>query len=119
VLGELQDQTASSFDEVVKNRAALPDPLNVAFPAGCGALGKMLGRLDRAIRFARWRHENDVLAREVVLRVLGRTPKDGEASEKVTLTGKLLDLQATVQAAKPVSDALIQSSRLEQHLKAR
>jgi hypothetical protein len=51
--------------------------------------------------------------------VLGRVPKEGETSEKMTLAGKLLDIEATVKAAQPVSDALVQCGRLKEHLKAR
>lgn len=51
--------------------------------------------------------------------VLGRMPKEGEPNEGLTLTGKLLDLEATVKAVKPVSDALVQCGRLRQYLKAR
>jgi hypothetical protein len=119
VLGDLKAQTASTFDEVSKASAALAAPIEIALPNGCGTLGKTLKRLDCAIRFARWRQGNDTLAREIVMRVLGRAPKEGEPSEKSTLTGKLLDLEATVKAAKPVSDALEQCGRLKQHLKAR
>jgi AAA domain len=119
VLSDLKTQTASAFDDVVKNCAALANPVEIAFPNGCDTLGETLKRLDCAIRFARWQQGNDTLAREIVMRVLGRAPKEGEPSEKVTLTGKLLDLEATVKAAKPVSDALVQCGRLKQHLKAR
>jgi hypothetical protein len=119
VLGDLKAQTASAFDEVVKDRAVLADPAEITLPNGCGTLGETLKRLDCAIRFARWRGGNDTLAREIVMRVLGRAPKEGEPSERVTLTGKLLDLEGTVKAAKPVSDALLQCGRLKQHLKAR
>ena len=61
---------------------------------GCDVLGETLKRLDCAIRFARWRQGNDTLARDILARVLGRMPKAGEPSEKVTLIGKLLDLEA-------------------------
>ncbi len=119
VLGDLKAQTAATFDVVVKDRAALAEPAEIALPKGCDALGQTLKRLDRAIRFARWRQGNDALAREIFMRVLGRAPKEGEKSEKVTLTGKLLDLEATVKAARPVSDALVQCGRLTQHLRTR
>ena len=99
--------------------AAFSPPAEIALPNGCDTLGETLKRLDCAIRFARWRQGNDTLAREIVTRVLGRAPKEGEPSERVTLTGKLLDLETTVKAAKPVSDALVQCGRLKQHLKAR
>ena len=119
VLAELKTLTASDFDSTVAQRAELAEPAAIALPAACGALGEALKRLDCAIRFARWRQENDALAREVVARVLGRALKDEEPAEKLTLTGKLLDLDATVKAAKPVSDAMLQCGRLKQHLAAR
>ncbi len=119
VLAELRTQAASAFDEAIKDRAALAEPVEITLPKGCDALGKALKRLDCAIRFARWRQGNDTLAREILVRVLGGMPKGGEPSETITLTGKLLDLQATVKAAQPISDALVQCGRLKQHLKAR
>jgi hypothetical protein len=119
VLGDLKTQTASAFDDVIKDRAPLAEPTDISLPNGCDELGVTLKRLDRAIRFARWRHGNDMLANNIVAGVLGRIPKAGEPNEKVTLTGKLLDLEATVKAARPVSDALVQCGRLKQHLKAR
>jgi len=119
VLGDLKAQTASTFDEVVQVRKALAYPAEIALPKGCDTLGKTLMRLDCAVRFARWRQGNDALAREIVTRVLGHVPKEGESREKVTLIGKLLDLETTVKAARPISDALVQCDRLKQHLKAR
>lgn len=119
VLGELRTQTASAFDEAVKDRAALAEPAEITLPKGCDALNEALKRLDCAIRFARWRQGNDTLAREILAHVLGRVPKEGEPSEKITLTGKLLDLEAMVKAAQPVSDALVQCGRLKEHLKTR
>jgi hypothetical protein len=119
VLEHLRAQTAFTFDEVVKNRAPLADPAEIVLPRGCDTLGETSKRLDRAIRFARWQHGNDAQAREIVTRVLGLAPKEGEPSEKATLTGKLLNLEATVKSAKPVSDALVQCGRLTRHLKAR
>ena len=119
VLGDLKTQTASSFDGVVKDRAALAEPTQITLPKGCDALGEALKRLDCAIRFARWRQGNETLVRDILACVLGRVPKEGEPSEKITLTGKLLNLEATVKAAQPVSDALVQCGRLKGHLKAR
>ncbi len=119
VLGDLKTQTASAFDDVVKVCTALAKPAEIALPTGCDVLGEALKRLDSALRFARWRQANDTLARDIVTRVLGRIPKADEPNEKVTLTGKMLDLESTVKAAKPVSDALGQCGRLKQHLKTR
>ena len=119
VLGELKLQTASTFDEVTKTRTHLTDPTQIILPEGCYSLSESLKRLDCAVRFSRWRRNNDQLAREIATEVLGRPHKDNEAAEATTLTGKLLNLQTTVQAAKPISDALVQCHRLTQHLRDR
>lgn len=119
VLGDLRLQTASAFDQVVEDRVALADPTAVVLPKGCEVLQNCLQRVDRAARFARWRQGNDILAKEIVERVLGRMPKAGEPGEKLSLVGKLLDLQATVKAALPISDAITQCGRLKQQLKVR
>jgi hypothetical protein len=118
-LMDVKTQTASALDETVRAHAALADPIEIALPAMCDKLDEMLRRLDRAIRFARWRQGNDTLVRDIAVRVLGRVPKGGEPSEKATLSGKLLELDATVKAAKPISDALVQCNRLKKHLKSR
>lgn len=119
VLSELKTKTASDFDGIVAQRTEMAPPTPVTLPSACNALGEALERLDRANRFARWRQENDALAREIVFRILGRTPRDNELAEKQTLTGKLLELDATVKAAKPISDAILFCGRLKQHLSAR
>ena len=118
-LMDVKTQTASALDETVRAHAALADPIEIALPAMCDKLDEMLRRLDRAIRFARWRQGNDTLVRDIAVRVLGRVPKGGEPSEKATLSGKLLELDATVKAAEPISDALVQCDRLKKHLKSR
>lgn len=119
ILGELKSATALDLDSVFENRAELDDPIAIALPAECGDLQLALERLDRAIRFARWRQNNDGLAKDVLTRVLGRIPKEGETAEKLTLTGKLLELQSIVKAAEPISDALTQCGRLSKHLMMR
>jgi hypothetical protein len=119
VLRELKLQTASDFDEIVKNRAALPEPTEIVLPEGCYSLSETLKRLDCAIRFSRWRQSNDTLVRDIVSKVLGRSARENDAKEITTLTGKLLHLQTTVQDAKPISDAIMLCDRLRQHLKER
>jgi hypothetical protein len=119
VLSELKGQIAVSFDEVTKDRTAISAPTEILLPAGCVNLAATLKRLDCAIQFARWRQGNDELAHKIVAGVLGRSPKEGEPREKVTLTGKLLDLEATVKGARPISDALVQCERLKLQLKNR
>jgi hypothetical protein len=119
VLSDLKSQTAAMFDDVVKDCAGLAEPAKITLPMGCSTLGKALRRLDCALRFARWRQSNDWLVRKIQTRVLGREPKEGEPSETFTLTGKLLALEATVRAAQPLSDALVQCGRLTESLKGR
>jgi hypothetical protein len=119
VLSPLKKETAKAFDVAVANRAALADvtPINLALE--CTELKLALMRLDRALRFARWRQANDALARTIVETVIGRRPKDDEAAEKETLTGKLLDLEATVKSAKPLTDALELCGRLSGQINQR
>lgn len=119
VLKALKDQAASAFGEAVKDRAELAKSTKITLPDGCKMLGEVLGRLDCAIRFARWRQGNDTLVHSIITNVLGRAPKENESKEKITLTGKLYDLEATVNAAQPVSDTLVQCGRLKVHLSAR
>jgi energy-coupling factor transporter ATP-binding protein EcfA2 len=119
VLKVLKEQTASAFDEAVKGRTELVESIKIMLPNGCEMLGKVLNRLDCAIRFARWRQVNDTLVHSIITNVLGRAPKEDESREKITLTGKLYDLEATVNAAQPVSDVLVQCGRLKVHLNAR
>lgn len=119
VLGDLKNQTAAAFDDAAKDRAELAEPTEIKLPKGCDELGEALRRLDCAIRFARWRHENNPMVVDIFERVLGRVAKAGEPTAKKTLRGMLVDLQATVKAAQPVSDALDQTGRLKQHLNAR
>lgn len=119
VLAELKTETAVAFDSTVAQRSNLTKATDIALPPNCDDLGQGLKRLDLALRFARWRQENDALAREILDRVLGSLPKKGEPAEKVTLAGKLLDLDTTVRGAKPISDALLQCGRLKDQLKAR
>jgi hypothetical protein len=82
-------------------------------------LADALNRLDLALRFARWRQSNEAFAREIFERVLGRKRKDGEPSEKVTLIGKLLELDATVKGAEPITKALVKCIRLKDEIKRR
>lgn len=119
ILSELKAHAATVFDGVVKDLTELADTMDISLPKECDALCEMLKKLEHAIRFARWGQENDMLVREIVAQVLGQVPKDGESNEKITLTGKLLDLETTVKAAQPITDALTQCNRLKSNLKTR
>lgn len=119
VLRDLKERTSCEFDEVAARRIPLAEPADITLPEGCILLNTALKRLDQAVRSAQWRQANDAFAREIFVRVLGRPPKGDEPAEKSTLTGKLFALEAIVKSAKPVSDALDQCGRLQQHLRLR
>jgi hypothetical protein len=118
-LAELRIETANAFDDAVRPRPDLADAMLISLPGNCALLTKALTRLEVALRFARWRQGNEAFARQVFEGVLGRSPKDGEASEKVTLMGKLLELDATVKGAEPITKALAKCVRLKDEIKRR
>ncbi|MER9541693.1 AAA family ATPase [Mesorhizobium sp. M0437] len=115
----LKSETAKAFDEVVKQSPDLPAATPISLPATCAALTEGLKRLDLALRFARWRQENEVFARQVFENVVGRRRKTGELPEKVTLMGKLLELDVTVKGAEPITKALAKCTRLKDEIKLR
>lgn len=113
VLKVLAAETAATFDAAVAGRADLQKPTEIAVPPGTDELKGALERVERAVRFARWRQGNEVLARKIVTEVLGRVPKEGEQIALGTLTGKLLVLDSVVKGAKPISDGLVYCSRMK------
>ncbi|MER9163990.1 AAA family ATPase [Mesorhizobium sp. M0715] len=118
-LAALKSETAKAFDEAVRHRSDLATATPVSLPASCAALAEGLRRLDLALRFARWRQGNDAFARQVFENVLGSRRKAGEASEKNTLMGKLLELDATVKGAEPITKALSKCIRLKAEIQLR
>ncbi|MGO4574094.1 ATP-binding protein [Microvirga sp. 2TAF3] len=116
VLSPLKEETAKAFDAAVMHKSALADETLIDLPSEFSELELTLRRVDRALRFARWRQANEPLARTIVETVIGRPAKDNEAVEKKTLIGKLLELEATVKAAKPLTDALDLCHRLDNQL---
>ena len=119
VLQKLKDETATAFDNLASEQPELATARVIELPQACMTLAQAVGRLDKAIRFAKWRQENEELARSLFDSILGHAPKDGEEKETSTLTGKLLDLEATVKAALPLSDALTYCDRLKKQMALR
>jgi hypothetical protein len=115
VLNALKIPTAASFDALTADRAALEAAQSINLPSGCEALGNTVRKLDTAIRFARWRHANDALAREISSRILGRVQNNESAPGNRPLASALRALEAVVKAAQPISDALTQCERLLKH----
>ena len=118
-LAKLKAETANAFDEEATQKPALRDETPISLPVGCQALEKALKRLDLALRFAIWRRDNDSFARKIFENVLGRRPKDGEAAERITLTGKLVELNGIVVGAEPITKVLVLCGRLNDEMKRR
>lgn len=119
VLAGLKVETAKAFDAAVAGRADLDEAAEIDIPPQCKELKNALVRVECCVRFARWRHANEALARKIMAEVLGRAPNEGEQVERTTLTGKLLALDTVVKGAKPISDALLLCGRMKTSLAAR
>jgi hypothetical protein len=118
VLEPLGVATSSAFDLTINSRPDLSQARTIDLPQGCEVLGAALSRLDKAIRFARWRQENDALVLRILTEVLGRFPKV-ETIQPGSLLAALVELERIVNAAKPISEALTQCDRLKFELKKR
>lgn len=119
VLGPLRAKTAATFDQTVEGRPDLSQPRQFDLPTGCEGLGVALGRLEKAMRFARWRQEHETPVLRILNEVLGRFPREGETPQPSSLLAALVELEIIVKAAKPISDALIQCGRLKEELRKR
>lgn len=119
VLVPLKVATASKFDQTIVGRPDMSQARTIYLPEGCDELSHALGLLDKAIRFARWRQENDAPVLRVLNEVLGRFPKEGQAVQTSSLLAALLELEDIVKATQPISDALVQSDRLKGEIKKR
>lgn len=118
-LAGLKIETANALDDAIKQRPKLVSGTSISLPANCVLLKETLVRLDVALRFARWRQANEVFARQIFEIVLGRKRKKGEAPEKITLIGKLLELDAVVKGAEPITSALEKCRRLKDEIRRR
>lgn len=119
VLGALSSETAPSLEKAVEGRTELAAARECSLPAHCEDLSNALQKLDVALRFAKWRQESGPFVRDLAQSVLGKRPKEGESIETDTLTGKLLQLDAIVRQATPITNAIEFCSRLKRHLESR
>ncbi len=118
-LANLRQQTEKAFDAAVEGSPPLSRATAILLPTVCASLETSLKRLDAAVRFAEWRKANDEFARKVFEHVLGRRPKQGEPPERVTLAGKLLELNGIVADAEPITRAIVLCGRLQEQMKSR
>ena len=111
VLGSLKPATLAACNAELLSWPALAGDglpeLGGSLPA-TGSLRSDLRRLDLALRFAAWRQEYGALVVAMVNKVVGTGPDPAPS----TLGGKLLGLQATVDAAEPLTAALGSCSTL-------
>jgi hypothetical protein len=119
VLEPLGIANSRTFDQIIDGRPDLSRACKIELPQGCEVLGAALCRLDKAIRFARWCHENDALVLRILTEAIGRLARDGETVQLGSLLATLVELERIVKAAKPISEALTQCDRLKKELKKR
>lgn len=118
VLQTLKNDVSATFDGIVANRPDLTAATQIALPDGCTSLRTKLQRLDKAVRFARWRQENDSLVNLITEKVLGKVTGDSPV-ESNSLAGKLSSLLDVVRGAKPISDILAKCATLQRKLQDR
>ena len=119
VLGALRSGTAASLKKAVEGRTELAAAREFSLPAHCEDLSNALQKLDVALRFAKWRQESGLFVRDLAQSVLGKRPKEGEPIETDNLTGELLQLDAIVRQATPITNALEFCARLNGYLGSR
>lgn len=116
VLGALQAPTQVACDAAVADLSPLAASelphLDAALP-GLHQLHQTLTRLDKALRFAQWRSENNDAMREVALSVIGK-PKDDALTETASLAAKLRKLRVIVDSVEPIKQALEYCARMTQ-----
>ncbi len=118
VLGALAGGTSASMDRLLADRPPVAAPSTFDMPVGCEKLGVALKRLEQALNFADWRTANDAFSKSLFEQLVGKHKPD-EQGETLTLMGKLLDLDETVRAAKPLTDALNWCGRLSKAISDR
>ncbi len=119
VLDALRSETAASLEKAVEGRTELVAAREFSLPPHCEDLSNALQKLDVALRFAKWRQESGSFLRDLAQSVLGKRPKQGEPIKTDNLTGKLLQLDAIVRQASPITNALELCTRIKRQLDSR
>lgn len=121
VLAVLKEPTRLACDAALATLRFLPaeelPDLDAALP-GLTQVHQALRRLDKALRFAQWRSENNEAMRDVAAAVIGRS-KDANPPETTSLAAKLRKLRATVESVGPIKQALQLCARLAQDYQRR
>lgn len=116
VLAALKPSTQQACDTAIARLSALPPEelpdLEAALP-GLTQVHQALRRLDKALRFAQWRAENNDAMRDVAIAVIGR-PKPTEPPETTSLAAKLRKLRVIVESVGPIKKAQALCARLVQ-----
>lgn len=121
VLAALQAQTQLTCDAALANLGPLPaselPDLNAALP-GLLQLHQLLARLDKALRFAQWRSENNDAMRDLALAVIGKL-RDADPTDTASLAAKLRKLRVIVDSVEPIKKALEYCARMTQDYERR
>lgn len=121
VLRLLQARAAEVCDAALSDWGPLPTSSNRILPAAFGAaapLQQALDRIDKALRFARWRQGNDESAGAFRAAALGRVGVE-EHPAPDALCSRLKALQITIDSAEPITAALTSMGRLDEDLRKR
>ena len=121
VLATLKTSTQLACDAALADLDPLPPEglpdLDAALP-GLTQVHQTLRRLDKALRFAQWRSENNDAMRDVAFGVIGR-PKPTTPPETASLTAKLRKLRVIVDSVGPIKQAQELCTRLAQDYQRR
>jgi len=119
VLANLKSATAEALDAAVAGWPSLTQTTVGTLPSGLGDLSALqiaLSRLDRALRFAVWRRDNDAAISVLLSSVIGLASSVDRQTAQGSLSARLTALDATVKGAAPITSALAACSRLKADL---
>lgn len=121
VLAVLKEPVRLACDAALASLSPLPaeelPDLEAALP-GLTQVHEALRRLDKALRFAQWRSENNEAMRDVAVAVIGRS-KESDPPETTSLAAKLRKLRVIVESVGPIKQAQELCARLAQDYQRR
>ena len=115
-LSSLKTDAETAFDLMVEMAPSLAANREIMLPSGCETLLEKLKRLDRAVRFARWRKDNGSFVGQAFTVIHDAAPANGPQPMRLSLSDKLTRLSEIVHDAKPVSDVLSKLGTLVQKI---
>lgn len=116
-LSPLKQAAQLLCEEALGSLPSFTEPFIATLPA-CfedkeGGISQAIRRVTRAVAFARWRQDNDVLCKEAFANIIGKTPPGEETAiasetpvEKRPLCQRLAALDRMVKSATPLTEAV-------------